>query len=823
MKVSKPASSLRIPILYIVLGIAWVYTTDLLSTWLLPINPGLYLRLQTVKGWLFVLVSALFFYIMLRAEERQRQDFQHTLEESEQRYRTLFTDSPTPLWEEDFSAVKVYLDQLRAQGIEDFATYFAEHPDVVQQAVRSVKVVDVNAAACKLYEASREELLTGLQNLLGKAPKTSSFGRELTMIAQGHRQFDIEVTVTTLRGGERHTIVHWVAAPGFEQTLQRVYVNVTDITERKLVEEHLRQSNEKLQTLIQASPLAIYTVDRNGYLQLWNPAAEQIFGWTAEEVLGRPMPDLPPEQHARFYKQLDEIFSGRTVLNTELERPRKDGSTVMISLTSAPMRLANGGIDQMLNVAADITERKRLENERNVLLEQLNLILEHSPIACIMCDRNYLISYWNPAAEQIFGFKEAEVLGRSPFTLFIPPDAQNYVRAILERLAHDPATMQGVNANVTRDGRRITCEWSNTPLMDDQGNFNGLLAMAQDVTERVQVMEVLQESEQRFRRLVDSNIIGVAIYEADGAVIEANEAFFHMTGYEHSDLPLDWYALIPPEQSIIEEQMLREINSLGAAQAVEREIRRKDGGQIPVLVGATRLDDPTQVITFVLDLSETKQKEAQIRASLAEKEILLREVHHRVKNNLEVIISLAELQTIKISDPVTLTSIRELQERVRSIALVHENLYRSENLEQIHIQTYLEKLIGFLIASFAAVEYDIRVDAGDVVMDIAHAIPCGLIVNELVTNALKHAFPPQRQQMSVPQEQQITIRLSEDKQQYILEVWDNGVGLPADLDLQNAKSLGLRLVNLLSLQLHGQVQAETDTGTRFRITFPGHS
>ncbi len=822
MKISKLASSIRIAFLYIVLGIAWIVITDQLSTLLIPINPALYLRLQTIKGWLFVLASALFFFIMQQAEERQRQGVQRTLEESEQRYRSLFADSPTPLWEEDFSAVKDYLDQLQAQGIEDFAAYFAEHPGSAQQAVGLVKVVDVNDAACKLYEASRAELLDGLQNLLGKE-RQDSFSRELAMIAQGHRRFDMEVTLTTLHGEQRFTIIHWVAAPGFEQSLQRVYVTVTDITERKLIEEHLRQSNEKLQTLIQAAPLAIYTIDRNAHLQLWNPAAEQIFGWKAEEVLGKPMPALAPDQQARFDKRLEEIFSGQTILNAELERQRKDGSTVMISLTAAPMLQANGSIDQVISLAADITERKRLEKERNVLLERLNLILEHSPIACIMYDRSYLINYWNPAAERIFGFKEEEVLGHSPFTLYVPSEIASYVRSLLERLANDPTMIQGVNANVTKDGRRIICEWSNTPLLDNQGNFIGHLAMAQDVTERIQVMEVLQESEQRFRRLVDSNIIGVVIYETDGTVIEANDAFLRMTGYEYQDLPLDWFSLTPPEQRAIEEQALDEINTRGVAQPVEREIRRKDGVQIPVLVGATRLDEPTQVITFVLDLSETKRKEAQIRASLAEKEILLREIHHRVKNNLEVIISLAELQTIKINDPATLASIRELQERVRSIALVHENLYRSENLEQIHVQTYLEKLISFLIVSFASAEYDIRIDAGDVVMDIAHAIPTGLIVNELITNVFKHAFPAQRQQTNPSPEQQITIRLREDEQQYILEVWDNGVGLPADLDLQHARSLGLRLVTLLSLQLHGQVQAETNAGARFKITFPSHS
>ncbi len=159
---------------------------------------------------------------------------------------------------------------------------------------------------------------------------------------------------------------------------------------------------------------------------------------------------------------------------------------------------------------------------------------------------------------------------------------------------------------------------------------------------------------------------------------------------------------------------------------------------------------------------------------------------------------------------------------MRTIALVHENLYRSENLEQINVQDYLEKLTGFLFISFGSAEYELQVHADNVVMNIEKAIPCGLIVNDLVTNAFKHAFPdsaPGRAPLN-PANYQIAIQLSFDGKNYHLHVWDNGHGLPADLDPAQASSLGLRLVSLLSQQLHGQLKVYNQDGAHFQVIFP---
>ncbi len=216
-----------------------------------------------------------------------------------------------------------------------------------------------------------------------------------------------------------------------------------------------------------------------------------------------------------------------------------------------------------------------------------------------------------------------------------------------------------------------------------------------------------------------------------------------------------------------------------------------------------------------LELSERKRAEAGIRASLQEKEVLLKEVHHRVKNNLQVISSLLYLQSDKIKDQQALEIFRDSQNRVRSMALIHEKLYQAKDLAKIDLSSYLHSLIGYLFRSYGTNASGIRlqVHAENIFLGIDMAMPCGLIINELVSNALKHAFPAGRNG-------EISIELSRHNQHgYTLCVRDNGVGIKADMDLDNAPTLGLQLVNTLVQQMDGTVELERNGGTAFNIRF----
>jgi len=218
---------------------------------------------------------------------------------------------------------------------------------------------------------------------------------------------------------------------------------------------------------------------------------------------------------------------------------------------------------------------------------------------------------------------------------------------------------------------------------------------------------------------------------------------------------------------------------------------------------------------FAQEVIERKQAEEKIKASLREKEALLKEIHHRVKNNLQVISSLLKLQFGYMKDKRDAEILKECQHRIKSMALVHENLYQSKDLANVNLSEYVKHLVNTLFYSYGVdtSQIKLKMEIEDVMFGIETAIPCGLIINELVSNALKHAFPEGKKG-----EIEIAMHLT-DREEIELIISDNGIGIPLDFDLRNAQSLGLKLVNLLIEQIGGKLELDRSKGTKFKIRF----
>lgn len=280
-----------------------------------------------------------------------------------------------------------------------------------------------------------------------------------------------------------------------------------------------------------------------------------------------------------------------------------------------------------------------------------------------------------------------------------------------------------------------------------------------------------------------------------------------------SEFPLELsIALWKSKDNIFFTGILRDITERKQAEKALQ--KAKDGLEVEVKKRTSELNDTN--LKLMEEIEENKMAREQISASLKEKETLLSEVHHRVKNNLQIILSLLSLQSNATKDPKYSAMLNDSKNRIRSMALIHEKLYASKDLARINFRDYLKDLVQGLFRSYESISdrIGLKIDIGDIFLEIETAIPCGLIVNEILSNSLRHAFPEGRKG-------EIRIDLREiEGPEYDLVVCDNGIGLPKGMDVRNAGSMGLQLImNLSENQLKGRVEVHNDVGTEFRIRF----
>ncbi|MCX6556915.1 MAG: response regulator [Candidatus Aminicenantes bacterium] len=362
-------------------------------------------------------------------------------------------------------------------------------------------------------------------------------------------------------------------------------------------------------------------------------------------------------------------------------------------------------------------------------------------------------------------------------------------------------------------------------------------------------LEALTRSEKNFRRSLDDSPLGVRVAADKGETIYANKMLLDIYGYanveELNKVPIkERYT----PQSYAEFQMRKKDRERGDFGPSEYEINivRKNGEIRHLLVFRKEIlwNGTKQFQVIYQDITDRKQAEEKIRNSLAEKEVLLKEVHHRVKNNLMTLIGLIKMQEAKTDNVAFSDLLRELEGRVRAMAQVHENLHKSKDLARVNLQDYIETMSAHIRAQFGA-DRDIhfQVQAAGVEVNLDIAIPCGLILNELITNACKHAFPAGQPgeicisfqertgvKFYAPTEDTGTVPVrgtarraptdGENAPAFELTVADNGVGLPADLDFEKSETLGLRLVKMLSQQLNGSIALDRSAGTVFSLKFP---
>lgn len=343
--------------------------------------------------------------------------------------------------------------------------------------------------------------------------------------------------------------------------------------------------------------------------------------------------------------------------------------------------------------------------------------------------------------------------------------------------------------------------------------------VAMAITRR-QAEEALLESEEMFRSVVENSQSAILIIDGQFRAEYANDQFVTLSGYERKEfIGIDLTHLLDEEsRNLVMDRFARRQRGEDVPSRYEFALIRKDGQKRWLEISSAVIRDSKhriKTIAQMQDITEKKQAEEQIKTSLHEKEILLREIHHRVKNNLQIISSLLNLQSEHVKDKEALDMFQESRLRVRSMAMVHEKLYRSKDLARVDFNEYILGLGYHMFQMYGVTPETVllKVDAENVFLDINTAIPCGLLVSELISNALKHAFPDGRKG-------EVAVSMTSiENGSFTLTVRDDGVGLNRDLDLKNSDSFGLQLVDMLSEQLQGSVSIQRNGGTTFTVQF----
>jgi PAS domain S-box-containing protein len=466
----------------------------------------------------------------------------------------------------------------------------------------------------------------------------------------------------------------------------------------------------------------------------------------------------------------------------------------------------------------DLTERKKVDAALAESELKYRMVVENAAEGIVVA-QNGFIRFVNPKILEITGYSESEMLS-IPFAELIHLDDRDILRAHhMKRMQGDDTPHTNVFRTVHKNGNVKWVEQRSVPI-----TWNGqraALSLITEVADRKQVEEALRTSEEKYRLILET--IADGYYEVDlkGTLVLINDSLCDIMGYARHELQgINYKQLMEPSEIKRVYEAFNAVYRTGLSNpGFVYRVNRKEGTQREVSVSISSIKDSDgQVYGFrgiFRDVTDRRRAEDKIKASLREKEILLREIHHRVKNNLAVISSLLRLQSRYARDEFHREMFCSAQDRIRSMALAHEKLYQSETLANLNIREYILSLVNHLTVSIGRLGIDVECneEIDDISIGLENAVPLGFILTELISNCFKHAFPGKKTG-------RISISLHNKGNDTIeLVVKDNGIGLREDISLDPPRSLGLDLVRIFVHQLMGKIEITGDEGTETRVTF----
>jgi PAS domain S-box-containing protein len=606
-------------------------------------------------------------------------------------------------------------------------------------------------------------------------------------------------------------------------------------TYRKLAQRvlELEKSNHLFQRLIENSPDMIYRMSLpDGKYDYVSPAATVIFGYPPEAWYDNPFfirEILHTDWLSYFDEQLGNLLKGQITPTYEYKIIHKDQSFRWIKQRNVLIKNDDGCSEAIEGIVTDITDRKLADLSLQMSEERFSLVMDATKDG--LWDWNVKSDevYFSPAYSAMIGYASSEVPAhvRSWMDLIHPEDIDATLKANLDCKENRREQFEVEFRMLAKNGEwRWILGRGKAVARDKNGLATRMIGTHTDITERKIAEEQLREERWRLESIIEGTPGGTWEWNVQTGELVVNEMWARTLGYTVDELsPFSnniFMTMVHPddlEQSynLLKRHFAGELTYYSC----EFRMKHKNGHWIWIqdngrLITHTTDGKPLMMFGNHIDISDRKLAEERIKQNLMEKETLLREIHHRVKNNMQVISSLLHLQATRSESQQVRQALTESQQRIIAMAMIHETLYGSQNFASIDLSTYLKNLVQRLQEAYST-QKDILIflELDKVELDINQAVPCSLILNELITNAFKHAFPAGRKGTI-----QIKVYMDNDRE-VVLELSDNGVGLAANQDLSNPSTLGLKLVKgLLKKQLKGSLDIVKEGGTTFILRWP---
>lgn len=990
--------SRRFSLLYMLFGSLWIITTDLLKS-SLDFGTVNYLNIDIIKGLLFVFITSVLFYFLLKKYFKAAIESNIKLTDKENEYKTLAENleycvirnntecryeylnpaawellknlltvknpdemiglSPEEAYKDADIAKKVRegneyvlstgkklrdklhygekyisyskIPEFNEQGeIISVMTLIADETEIMKNLLKlettekfNSHLVNSSHVVVYVYDLLKSNQVyanKALERILGYTLEEiqdpgMNIIKELMHPDDAQRRIEyVQKEVMQLKDGEvsefeyrmKHKAGHYCWFKSHDCIFKRdenglpqeILGSAIDITDLKNTQNELKLKSEYLKSIIEASPLSIFDLDTEGRIKsIWNKASEKMFGWKAEEVIGKVLPIVPEERKHEFRENLNTNINNHYINGKEHHRKRKDGSDIDIRIYSRPVQGSSGKIETILAYNVDITLEKKLLETKQKNEEYLKVLYEASLAANRAVDTSELYRVCFGFIKNVLNVTGIMVSLITEDGKYIKYDSiwmngENIDTSNIPLMKLDPSgsgpltrTILTGNAQIVSDLEERTKNSANKFFVDEDGNLSTPGGEVQNVShaaimiplkhsekvigvlqvqnykagifkeedmlmlepfafifasaiqranlykklqEELKEKQIALEQVRKFSKGIEQSPNSIVITNSNYEIEYINPYFSNLTGYSVKEV-------IGKNPSLLQSGHTNPEVYKSLRNTLERNeiwhgefLNRKKNGELyweaasigPIM---DNMGNTTHYIAIKQDITEKKKHDKELKDSLEEKEIMLKEIHHRVKNNLQVISSLLNMQFEQYEHPEAIEAINSSRNRVRAMALVHESLYQNKNIGKTQLQEYILMLAKNIYSSYGVTfeRIGLKIETNGAEFALDTIIPLGLILNEALSNSLKHAFPDERKG-------EISVKLIADSDKiiktnipefYSISIKDNGKGLPEGFNPGKGNSLGMTLLTSLAAQLDGNVQIINEAGTEVIVRF----